>query len=109
MAALPQVSVVIPTRGRPASLVRAMRSVFAQTGVGLDAIELVIVDNDAGRGAEPTVEQLKSEAPFEVVYACEPSPGEASSSSSRKAISGAREATRAWLRALATPGEGSHA
>jgi glycosyltransferase involved in cell wall biosynthesis len=78
MAMAPEISIVIPTRGRPASLARAMRSVFAQTGVEPRALELVIVDNDADRGAEPTVEQLRCEAPFEVVYACEPSPGVAS-------------------------------
>ena len=109
MAALPQVSVVIPTRGRPASLARAMRSVFAQTGVGLDSIELVIVDNDAGRGAEDTVQQLKSEAPFEVVYACEPSPGVASARNHALVASRApliafldddEEASPGWLAAL---------
>ena len=77
--ALPlQVSVVIPTRGRPASLERAMRSVFVQTGAPMDAVELVIVDNDATEGARATVERLAAEAPFPVVYACEPSPGVAS-------------------------------
>jgi glycosyltransferase involved in cell wall biosynthesis len=78
MAPIPDVSVVIPTRGRPASLARAMRSVFAQTGALPSRIELVIVDNDAAKGAKPTVDQLRTEAPFEVVYACEPSPGVAS-------------------------------
>jgi len=109
MALSPDVSVIIPTRGRPASLARAMRSVFAQTGVGPRSIELVIVDNDAAAGARPTVEQLKSEAPFELVYVCEPSPGVASARN--RALAASRgplvafldddeEASPGWLTAL---------
>jgi len=109
MAATPGVSVVIPTRGRPASLARAMRSVFAQTGVDPAAIELVIVDNDAARGAEAAVEALESEAPFPVIYACEPSPGVASARNHALAASSApliafldddEEASPGWLAAL---------
>ncbi len=104
-----QVSVVIPTRGRPASLERAMRSVFAQTGTPLDAVELVIVDNDAAEGARPTVERLSAEAPFAVVYACEPSPGVASARNRALVASKApliafldddEEASPGWLAAL---------
>ncbi len=109
MTAPPDVSVVIPTRGRPASLERAMRSVFAQTGVAIDSIELVIVDNDAARGAEATVERLKAEAPFPVIYACEPSPGVASARNRALVASRApliafldddEEASPEWLAAL---------
>ena len=109
MAGGPCVSVVIPTRGRPASLERAMRSVFAQTKVALDAVELVIVDNDASQGARPTVERLTAEAPFAVVYACEPAPGVASARNRALVASRApliafldddEEASPGWLAAL---------
>lgn len=109
MGALPAVSVVIPTRGRPASLARAMRSVFAQTGVEPRTLELVIVDNDAAAGARPTVEQLKAEAPFEMVYVCETAPGVASARNRALAASRApliafldddEEASPGWLAAL---------
>ena len=109
MAAEPNVSIIIPTRGRPASLARAMRSVFAQAHVEPSTIELVIVDNDAAEGARPTVEQLEIEAPFEVVYVCEPSPGVASARNTALAASrGAliafldddEEASPGWLAAL---------
>jgi glycosyltransferase involved in cell wall biosynthesis len=109
MAALPEVSVVIPTRRRPVSLARAMRSVFAQAGVGMDTIELVIVDNDAARGAEATVEALRAEAPCPIVYACEPSPGVASARNHALVASRApliafldddEEASPGWLAAL---------
>ena len=71
----PFVTVLIPTRGRPASLARAARSVFAQTPLPVGGVELLVVDNDAARGAEATVEQLRAEAPFPVRYLCEPRPG----------------------------------
>ncbi len=109
MAAEPQVSVVIPTRGRPASLERAIRSVFAQTGTPLDAIELVVVDNDETQGARATVERLAAEAPFAVVYACEPSPGVASARNRALVASKApliafldddEEASPGWLASL---------
>ena len=114
MAVSPEISVVIPTRGRPASLARAMRSVFAQTGVETRRIELVIVDNDATEGAKATVESLKAEAPFAVAYVCEPSPGVASARNT--ALSASRgpliafldddeEASPGWLAALLTARE----
>ena len=71
----PALSVVIPTRGRPASLARAVRSLFAQENVAPACMELVIVDNDAGRGAEATASVLAGEAPFPVHYVCEATPG----------------------------------
>ncbi len=71
----PFVTVMIPTRGRPQSLARAARSVFAQTCLPEGGVELLVVDNDAGRGAEATVDALRAEAPFPVRYLCEPVPG----------------------------------
>ena len=109
MATPPEVSVVIPTRGRPDSLARAMRSVFAQAGVAAGGIELVVVDNDAAGSARPTVDSLHSEAPFSVVYVCEPAPGVASARN--RALTASRapliafldddeEASPGWLAAL---------
>ncbi|HEY5412703.1 MAG TPA: glycosyltransferase family 2 protein, partial [Caulobacteraceae bacterium] len=108
MAAAPDVSIVIPTRGRPASLARAMRSVFAQADVAI-GIELVVVDNDSAAGAQPTVEALKAEARFPVVYVCEPAPGVASARNRALVASRApliafldddEEASPGWLCAL---------
>ncbi len=67
------VTVMIPTRGRPDSLARAMRSVFAQDPRP-DA-ELVIVDNDAAPTARDLVAGLAPQSPLPVVYVHEPRPG----------------------------------
>ena len=74
----PSVSVIIPTRGRPKSLARAVRSLFRQSGMSLEEIELVVVDNDAAGGADPVVARLAVKAPFALHYVREPSPGVAS-------------------------------
>lgn len=67
------VTVMIPTRGRPASLARAMLSVFAQEPRA-DA-ELVIVDNDAKPSARDLVAGLAPQSPLPVIYVHEPAPG----------------------------------
>jgi glycosyltransferase involved in cell wall biosynthesis len=74
----PLVSIVVPTRRRPASLTTALRSAFAQSGVDATDIELIVVDNDPDQGSRVTVEALSAKAPFPVVYICEPTPGVAS-------------------------------
>ena len=71
----PLVSIVIPTRRRPASLAVALRSAFAQQGVDAAAIELIVVDNDPDEVSRPTVEALAVQAPFPVLYVCEPRAG----------------------------------
>ena len=43
------VAVLIPTMRRRESLMRALRSVFAQTGVAERLVEIVVVDNDPDR------------------------------------------------------------
>ena len=105
----PAVSVVIPTRGRPGSLARAARSLLRQDGIAASRIELVIVDNDAGRSAEAAVQALASEAPFPVHYLCEPTPGVASARNTGVAAVKApliafldddEEASPGWLAAL---------
>ena len=105
----PAISVVIPTRGRPASLERAARSLFRQTGVDLALIELVIIDNDAARSAEPAAMALAAEAPFPLQYLCEPTPGVASARNTGVTAAKApliafldddEEASAGWLAAL---------
>lgn len=69
------VSVVIPTLRRPAELERALRSVFAQTGVGGRLASVVIADNDPAASAEETVRRLRAESPVELVWRHVPRPG----------------------------------
>ena len=108
-AAPPGLSVIIPTRGRPESLARAGRSLFGQQGIAPGGIELVIVDNDADRGAEAVAASLAAEAPFLVHYVCEPTPGVASARNAGLAKASApliafldddEEASPGWLAAL---------
>ena len=105
----PIVSVIIPTRGRPSSLARAVRSLFRQSGVELSRIELVVVDNDPGGGAEPVAARLAVLAPFPVHYVCEPRPGVASARNTGLAAASApliafldddEEASAGWLAAM---------
>ena len=106
---LPLVSVVVPTRGRPQSLARAVRSVFRQTGVAPASMELVVVDNDPARGAESVAMALAGEAPFPVAYVCEPTAGVASARNTGVTTARAEliafldddeEASPGWLAAL---------
>lgn len=69
----PAVTVMTPTRARPASLERALRSVFAQ--IGVTGLELVVVDNDPTASARQTVEGLKAVSPWPLIYVHEPRPG----------------------------------
>jgi succinoglycan biosynthesis protein ExoM len=71
----PVVSLVVPTQRRPGGLETALRSLFAQTGVDLATVELIVADNDAVPSAQPLVEILTPEAPFRVTYVHEPRAG----------------------------------
>lgn len=62
----PDLSVLIPTRGRPASLAVALRSILSQ--VGAPAFEVVVVDNDVAPSARATVEALAPETPLAIRY-----------------------------------------
>lgn len=64
----PDVSVVIPTLGRPDRLRGAVLSLFDQAGFAAGRFELVVVDNDPAGSARATVEQLAGDAPFAVRY-----------------------------------------
>lgn len=69
------VAVIIPTLRRPDSLTRALRSVFAQTA-GPDRISaIVVVDNDPAASASSTIDALRPESPWPLVYVSEPTPG----------------------------------
>ena len=69
------VAVLIPTMRRPESLARALRSVFAQTGVANRLIEIVVIDNDPTGSAAGVVAGLVAESPCPLVYHHEPRPG----------------------------------
>lgn len=70
-----RVTIMIPTQRRPDGLAVAARSLFAQTGVDLAELELVIVDNDQVPSAKPVVDDLARAAPFPVIYVNEKRPG----------------------------------
>jgi len=69
------VAVIIPTLRRPESLTRALRSVFAQTGAAERVSAVVVVDNDPVASARSTVDLLRPESPWPLVYVSEPTPG----------------------------------
>ena len=103
------VSIVIPTQRRPEPLARAARSCFGQTGVALEGVELIVVDNDAAPSARAMVEALAAAAPFPVRYVHEPRPGVANARNAGVAeVRGAfiafldddEEAPAGWLAAL---------
>jgi succinoglycan biosynthesis protein ExoM len=103
------ISIIIPTQRRPASLLCAARSALRQTGIDRRRLELVIVDNDQAPSARPIAEQLAAEADFPVIYVHEPRAGVANARNSglAKAAGGLiafldddEEAPGGWLAAL---------
>ncbi len=107
--AAPRVSIVIPTRRRPDSLVRAARSVFRQKGLRATRVELVVVDNDPSGGAQLLHRGPRAEAPFPLTYVCEPKPGVAGARNTGLATANGdfiafldddEEASTAWLSTL---------
>lgn len=69
------VAVIIPTLRRPDSLTHALRSLFAQTGVSDRVSAIVVVDNDPAASASSTIDALRPESPWPLVYVSEPTPG----------------------------------
>ncbi|MFN3669557.1 MAG: glycosyltransferase family 2 protein [Brevundimonas sp.] len=69
------VAVIVPTLRRPESLERALRSLFAQTGVDARVSAIVVVDNDPGGSAAATVEGLRAGSPWTLTYVHAPKPG----------------------------------
>ena len=103
------VAVVIPTLRRPESLERALRSLFAQTGVEARLREIVVADNDPEGSAGALVERLRPDAPVPLVYAHAPVPGVATARNVGLAATKApliafldddEEATSGWLAEL---------
>jgi hypothetical protein len=68
-------AIIIPTLRRPDSLTRALRSLFAQTGVSDRVSAIVVVDNDPAASASSTIDALRPESPWPLVYVSEPTPG----------------------------------
>jgi glycosyltransferase involved in cell wall biosynthesis len=104
-----RVAVVIPTLRRPESLTRALRSVFAQTGLDPHAVEIVVVDNDPAGTAAAPVDALRPDAPFPLTYVTAPNPGVATARNAGLAATDApliafldddQEAEPGWLAAL---------
>lgn len=71
----PRITLVTATQRRPEPLARALRSLFAQEGVNLARVELVVADNDRTPSGRAVVETLAAVAPFPVLYVHEPRPG----------------------------------
>src|ERR1700722_13621551 len=103
------VSLAIATQRRPEGLAKAVRSTFAQSGVELSKLELVIVDNDAAPSARAVVEALAAEAPFPLRYVHEPAAGVANARNAALAAASGdliafldddEEAASGWLAAL---------
>lgn len=69
------VAVIVPTLRRPESLERALRSLFAQTGVADRVSAIVVVDNDPIGSAAATVEALRPRSPWLLTYVHAPRPG----------------------------------
>jgi len=103
------VAVIIPTLRRPESLERALRSLFAQTGVADRVSAIIVVDNDPVGSAATTVEGLRPCAPWALNYVHAPQPGVATARNAGLAVTDApliafldddEAASPAWLSAL---------
>jgi cellulose synthase/poly-beta-1,6-N-acetylglucosamine synthase-like glycosyltransferase len=74
-AALPDVTIVIPTFRRPDLLQRCLASCLAQKGLGTVAIEVLVIDNSPEGSAELSVCDVARGAAWPVRYVHEPEPG----------------------------------
>ncbi len=103
------VAVIVPTLRRPESLQRALRSLFAQTGVADRIAAIVVVDNDPVGSAAATVEALRGLSPWTLTYVHAPRPGVATARNAGLAATDApliafldddEAASAGWLKAL---------
>ena len=103
------VAVIVPTLRRPESLERALRSLFAQTGVADRVSEIVVVDNDPVGSAAATVGALRSGSPWPLTCVHAPRPGVATARNAGLAATDApliafldddEAASPGWLAAL---------
>ncbi|RZJ00639.1 MAG: glycosyltransferase family 2 protein [Brevundimonas sp.] len=106
---MPDVAIIVPTLRRPESLERALRSLFAQTGVGERVSAVVVVDNDPTGSAAATVDGLRTASPWPLAYVHAPRPGVATARNAGLAASEApliafldddEAASPTWLSAL---------
>ncbi|GAA0869732.1 glycosyltransferase family 2 protein [Brevundimonas basaltis] len=84
------VAIIVPTLRRPQSLERALRSLFAQTGVADRVSAIVVVDNDPSGSAEGGVEALRTLSPWPLFYVHAPRPGVATARNAGLAATDAR-------------------
>lgn len=103
------VAVIVPTLRRPGSLERALRSLFAQTGVADRIDAIVVVDNDPTGSAAATVDGLRACSPWPLTYVHAPRPGVATARNAGLAATHApliafldddEAASAGWLAAL---------
>jgi succinoglycan biosynthesis protein ExoM len=103
-----QITILTPTFKRPNGIVRAARSVFAQTA-GRSDVEFVSVDNDPAGSGMAALAMLKAESPIPFSFAHAPEPGVSNARNAAMALSrGAliafldddQEAEPGWLDAL---------
>lgn len=103
------VAVIVPTLRRPESLERALRSLFAQTGVADRLSAVVVVDNDPVGSAAVTIEALLAQSPWPLTYVHAPRPGVATARNAGLAATDApliafldddEAASPGWLAAL---------
>ena len=103
------VAVIVPTLRRPESLARALRSLFAQSGVADRVSAIVVVDNDPVGSAAATVEALRTNSPWPLTYVHAPRPGVATARNAGLAATNApliafldddEAASSGWLAAL---------
>lgn len=104
-----RISIIVPTQRRAQPLALATRSVFAQVGIDLAEIEIVVVDNDSVTSALPVVQQLETETAVPIVYVHEARPGVAHARNAGLAAASGEliafldddeEAPTGWLAAL---------
>ncbi|AQR62128.1 family 2 glycosyl transferase [Brevundimonas sp. LM2] len=103
------VSVIVPTMRRPDSLERALRSLFAQSGVADRLTSIVVVDNDPAGTAASGVARLAPDSPCPLIYRHAPQPGVATARNAGLAATEApliafldddEAASPGWLKAL---------
>lgn len=83
-------AVIVPTLRRPDSLERALRSLFAQTGVADRLAAIVVADNDPQASARAVVEQLAAASPWPLIWTHAPRPGVATARNAGLAATDAR-------------------
>jgi len=68
----PTITICIPTFRRPQLLADLLRRLAGQELPSEACLELLVVDNDAARSAEPVVTGFGRDTPYVVRYVCEP-------------------------------------